>query len=116
MARAVNKAEAGGTAHLVAALAKGLREQQQMSQERLGKKTGYTGSAVSAMETCAQPASDKGRRRTMTGSGTFRWFKSSYSDGGGDCLEVAYAWRKFSFNDSSGGNCVEVAYEAPAET
>jgi hypothetical protein len=30
----------------------------------------------------------------MTGSGTLRWFKSSYSDSGG-------------------GNCVEVAYEAP---
>jgi transcriptional regulator with XRE-family HTH domain len=59
MARAVNKVEASGTAHLVAALAKALREQQQLSQEELGKKIGYTGSAVSAMETCAQPASDK---------------------------------------------------------
>jgi len=59
MARAVNKAEAGGTAHLVAALAKALREQQQLTQEELGKKVGYTGSAISAMETCAQPASDK---------------------------------------------------------
>ncbi|MER6122529.1 helix-turn-helix transcriptional regulator [Streptomyces sp. NPDC001795] len=59
MARAVNKVEAGGTAHLVAALARALREQQQLSQEELGKQIGYTGSAVSAMETCAQPASDK---------------------------------------------------------
>ncbi|WP_390898932.1 helix-turn-helix domain-containing protein [Streptomyces cynarae] len=59
MARAVNKTEASGTAHLVAALAKALREQQQLSQEELGRKIGYTGSAVSAMETCAQPASDK---------------------------------------------------------
>ncbi|MFJ8360356.1 Scr1 family TA system antitoxin-like transcriptional regulator [Streptomyces sp. NPDC093984] len=59
MARAVNKVEASGTAHLVAALAKALREQRQLSQEELGKKIGYTGSAVSAMETCAQPASDK---------------------------------------------------------
>ncbi|MEU5347705.1 DUF5753 domain-containing protein [Streptomyces sp. NPDC020766] len=59
MARAENKAEAGGTAHLVAALAKGLREQQQLSQEQLGRKIGYTASAVSAMETCAQPASDQ---------------------------------------------------------
>ncbi|WP_409470675.1 DUF397 domain-containing protein [Streptomyces sp. HC307] len=26
----------------------------------------------------------------MTGTGTLRWFKSSYSDsGGGDCVEVA---------------------------
>ncbi|WP_037676954.1 helix-turn-helix transcriptional regulator [Streptomyces griseus] len=59
MARAVNKMEAGGTAYLVAALAKALREQQELSQEDLGKKIGYTGSAVSAMETCAQPASDQ---------------------------------------------------------
>ncbi|MFF4208605.1 helix-turn-helix transcriptional regulator [Streptomyces sp. NPDC001796] len=59
MARAVNKVEASGTAHLVAALAKALREQQRLSQEELGRKIGYTGSAVSAMETCAQPASDK---------------------------------------------------------
>ena len=60
MARAVNKVEASGTAHLVAALAKALREQQQqLSQEELGRKIGYIGSAVSAMETCAQPASDK---------------------------------------------------------
>ncbi|MER5215757.1 helix-turn-helix transcriptional regulator [Streptomyces sp. NPDC002838] len=59
MARAENKVEANGTAHLVAALAKALREQQQLSQEELGRKIGYTGSAVSAMETCAQPASDQ---------------------------------------------------------
>ncbi|MEU9212060.1 helix-turn-helix transcriptional regulator [Streptomyces sp. NPDC048415] len=59
LARAENKTEAGGTAHLVAALAKALREQQQLSQDQLGKKIGYTGSAVSAMETCAQPASDQ---------------------------------------------------------
>ncbi|WP_405885609.1 helix-turn-helix transcriptional regulator [Streptomyces sp. NBC_01136] len=59
MARAENKVEAGGTAQLVAALARALREQQRLSQEQLGKKIGYTGSAVSAMETCAQPASDQ---------------------------------------------------------
>ncbi|RZB14155.1 XRE family transcriptional regulator [Streptomyces sp. F001] len=59
MARAENKSEAGGTAHVVAALAKALREEQQLSQEQLGKKIGYTASAVSAMETCAQPASDQ---------------------------------------------------------
>lgn len=59
MARAVNKAAAGGTAHLVAALAKALREQQRLTQDELGKMIGYTGAAVSAMETCAQPASDK---------------------------------------------------------
>jgi hypothetical protein len=52
----------------------------------------------------------------MTGSGSLRWFKSSYSDGGGgDCVEVAYAWHKSSYSDSGGGNCVEVAYSAPSE-
>ncbi|MDX2596202.1 helix-turn-helix transcriptional regulator [Streptomyces sp. WI03-4A] len=59
MARAENKVEAGGTAHLVAALAKALREQQSLTQDELGRRIGYTGSAISAMETCAQPASDK---------------------------------------------------------
>jgi len=59
MARAENKTEAGGTAHMVAALAKALREQQHLSQEQLGKRIGYTASAISAMETCAQPASDQ---------------------------------------------------------
>ncbi|MCZ0987877.1 helix-turn-helix domain-containing protein [Streptomyces diastatochromogenes] len=59
MARAENKVEAGGTALLVAALAKALREQLGLTQEELGKRIGYTASAISAMETCAQPASDK---------------------------------------------------------
>lgn len=34
------------------------------------------------------------------------WFKSSYSDGNGDCVEVA--WLKSSHSDDN-GNCVEVA-------
>lgn len=59
MARTENKAEAGSTAQLLAALAKAFREQQDLTQEELGKRIGYTGSAVSAMETGAQPASDK---------------------------------------------------------
>ncbi|WP_369171123.1 Scr1 family TA system antitoxin-like transcriptional regulator [Streptomyces sp. R28] len=59
MARAENKTEAGGTAHLVAALGKALREQQGLTQPQLGDKLGYTAAAVSAMETCAQPASDQ---------------------------------------------------------
>ncbi|MFH8564756.1 helix-turn-helix transcriptional regulator [Streptomyces sp. NPDC017988] len=59
MARSANKDEAGGVTHLVAALAKALREQQQLSQDKLGSLIGYTGSAISAMETCAQPASDQ---------------------------------------------------------
>lgn len=58
MARTTNKTEAGGTARMVAALAKSLREQMGLSQEELGKLIGYTASAISAMETCAQPASD----------------------------------------------------------
>jgi hypothetical protein len=46
----------------------------------------------------------------MTGTGSLHWFKSSYSDdGGGACVEVAYAWRKSSYSDSGGGACVEVA-------
>ncbi|MEV6593628.1 DUF397 domain-containing protein [Streptomyces acidicola] len=46
----------------------------------------------------------------MTGTGTLRWFKSSYSDdGGGDCVEVAHAWRKSTYSDDGGGNCLEVA-------
>ncbi|MCF1600274.1 DUF397 domain-containing protein, partial [Streptomyces muensis] len=46
----------------------------------------------------------------MTGTGSPRWFKSSYSDdGGGNCVEVAYTWRKSSYSDGGGGNCVEVA-------
>ncbi|MFF7330290.1 Scr1 family TA system antitoxin-like transcriptional regulator [Streptomyces sp. NPDC008150] len=58
MARTTNKTEAGGTARMVAALAKSLREQLGLSQEELGKLIGYTALAISAMETCAQPASD----------------------------------------------------------
>ncbi|MFI6404928.1 helix-turn-helix transcriptional regulator [Streptomyces sp. NPDC050548] len=59
MARAENKTEASGVARLVALLAKALREQHGLTQVELGKLTGYTGSAISAMETCAQPASDE---------------------------------------------------------
>lgn len=37
------------------------------------------------------------------------WFKSSYSGAeGGTCVEIAYAWRKSSYS-SGGGECVEVA-------
>ncbi|MDT0438976.1 MULTISPECIES: DUF397 domain-containing protein [Streptomyces] len=43
-------------------------------------------------------------------SSTLRWFKSSYSDGGGgDCVEAAYTWRKSSYSNDSGGECVEVS-------
>lgn len=44
---------------------------------------------------------------THARTATLAWFKSSYSSGqGGDCLEVAYDWRKSSYQ---GGDCVEVA-------
>jgi hypothetical protein len=36
------------------------------------------------------------------------WRKASYSNGSGDCVEVADAWRKASYSNGS-GNCVEVA-------
>ncbi|MFD8257770.1 Scr1 family TA system antitoxin-like transcriptional regulator [Streptomyces griseoluteus] len=59
MARAANKLAASGTARMVAAFAKARREQMGLTQEELGAAIGYTASAISAMETCAQPASDK---------------------------------------------------------
>lgn len=58
MARAENKEQASGTARLIAALIKALREQHGLTQEELGKRTGYSAAAISAAETCAQPASD----------------------------------------------------------
>ncbi|WP_255949620.1 helix-turn-helix domain-containing protein [Streptomyces odontomachi] len=58
IARAENKEAAGAVTRLVADLAKALREQQNLSQVELGEMTGYSGAAISAMETCAQPASD----------------------------------------------------------
>lgn len=58
MARAENKKMANGTARLVAALVKALREHQNLTQTELGDITGYTASAISAVETNAQPASD----------------------------------------------------------
>jgi hypothetical protein len=38
-----------------------------------------------------------------------RWIKSSYSDNGGDCVEIAAdRWFKSTYSDN-GGNCVEIA-------
>ncbi|WP_225803275.1 DUF397 domain-containing protein [Streptomyces sp. NK15101] len=38
------------------------------------------------------------------------WFKSSYSDAsGGNCLEVAYDWRKSSHSTNEDSCCVGVA-------
>lgn len=46
----------------------------------------------------------------MPRTGTLRWFKSSYSDGGGgNCVEVALDWHKSTYSDGGGGDCVEVA-------
>ncbi|MGW7367304.1 helix-turn-helix domain-containing protein [Streptomyces sp. NPDC054841] len=59
MARAENKLMAGPTARLVATVARRLRVRKGWTQEQLGKEIGFTASAVSAMETCAQPASDE---------------------------------------------------------
>lgn len=58
MARAENKETAGPATRLVANVAKNLRIRQGLTQEQLGSELGYSGAAVSAMETFAQPASD----------------------------------------------------------
>ncbi|MEU1949410.1 DUF397 domain-containing protein [Streptomyces sp. NPDC059474] len=46
-----------------------------------------------------------------------KWFKSSYSGGGGgDCVEVAFTqldWSKSSYSGGGGDNCVEVAFTEP---
>ncbi|MFD3517346.1 Scr1 family TA system antitoxin-like transcriptional regulator [Streptomyces sp. NPDC058657] len=59
MARAENKESAGPTARLVAKMVLSIRKQRGWSQERLGQELGYSGAAVSALETLAQPPSDQ---------------------------------------------------------
>ncbi|NUL07763.1 helix-turn-helix transcriptional regulator [Streptomyces lunaelactis] len=59
MARAENKETAGPATRLVANVARNMRVQKGWTQEQLGSEIGFTGAAVSAMETCAQPASDQ---------------------------------------------------------
>ncbi|MFJ8310748.1 MULTISPECIES: helix-turn-helix transcriptional regulator [unclassified Streptomyces] len=59
MARAENKVTAGPTAQMVANLARKLRVRKGWTQEQLGGELGFSGAAVSAMETLAQPASDQ---------------------------------------------------------
>ncbi|MEU9098697.1 helix-turn-helix transcriptional regulator [Streptomyces sp. NPDC048361] len=59
MARAENKETAGPMAQVVAKLARKLRVRKGWSQDRLGDELGFSGAAVSAMETLAQPASDQ---------------------------------------------------------
>ncbi|NEB83650.1 helix-turn-helix domain-containing protein [Streptomyces anulatus] len=58
MASAENKETASPTARMVAEVARTLRIQRGWTQEQLGRELGYSAAAVSAMETCAQPASD----------------------------------------------------------
>ncbi|MFE2493836.1 helix-turn-helix domain-containing protein [Streptomyces scopuliridis] len=59
MARAENKETAGPATRLVADVARRMRIKKKLTQEQLGKELGFSGAAVSAMETCAQPASDE---------------------------------------------------------
>ncbi|MFF3458513.1 Scr1 family TA system antitoxin-like transcriptional regulator [Streptomyces sp. NPDC002730] len=59
MARSENKETAGPATRLVANVARNMRVQKGLTQEQLGDEMGFTGAAVSAMETCAQPASDQ---------------------------------------------------------
>lgn len=59
MARAENKETAGPATRLVADVARRMRIRKKLTQEQLGKELGFSGAAVSAMETCAQPASDE---------------------------------------------------------
>ncbi|MGW1657119.1 helix-turn-helix domain-containing protein [Streptomyces atratus] len=58
MARAENKETASPTVQMVAEVARTMRIKRQLTQEQLGAELGYSAAAVSAMETCAQPASD----------------------------------------------------------
>ncbi|MEV7657758.1 helix-turn-helix transcriptional regulator [Streptomyces anulatus] len=58
MASAENKQTASPMARMVAEVARTLRIQRGWTQEQLGRELGYSAAAVSAMETCAQPASD----------------------------------------------------------
>ncbi|WP_406862239.1 helix-turn-helix transcriptional regulator [Streptomyces sp. HUAS MG47] len=59
MARAENKESAGPAARMAASFAKRMRLKKGLTQEQLGRMLGYTGAAVSAMETLAQPVSDE---------------------------------------------------------
>ncbi|MET9958773.1 helix-turn-helix transcriptional regulator [Streptomyces sp. NPDC006326] len=59
MAKAANKETAGGVTRLVSHLARAFRERENLTQKELGAMLGYSAAAVSAVETCAQPASDE---------------------------------------------------------
>ncbi|NUK23420.1 helix-turn-helix domain-containing protein [Streptomyces lunaelactis] len=59
MANSGNKELASTATQLSAEIARVLRNRKGLTQEQVGKQIGYTASAVSAMETGAQPASDE---------------------------------------------------------
>ncbi|CAM5637543.1 transcriptional regulator [Streptomyces spiroverticillatus] len=59
VASSENKVLAGPTARLVAKTVLAIRRQRGWSQDRLGHELGYSGAAVSALETLAQPPSDQ---------------------------------------------------------
>jgi transcriptional regulator with XRE-family HTH domain len=59
MARAENKETAGPTARLVARMVISIRKQKGWTQTRLGQELGYSGAAVSALETLVQPPSEQ---------------------------------------------------------
>ncbi|WP_254705454.1 helix-turn-helix domain-containing protein [Streptomyces vilmorinianum] len=59
MARAENKESAGPAARMAAQVAKRMRVKKGLTQDQLGAQMGYTGAAISALETLAQPVSDE---------------------------------------------------------
>lgn len=59
MAKSENKETAGPATRLVADVARNMRLRKKWSQEQAGSELGFSAAAVSAMETCAQPASDE---------------------------------------------------------
>lgn len=58
MAQSKKKDSASPTAQYFAAVLRLLRQQVGLTQEELGERMGYTGSAVSAVETCAKPPTE----------------------------------------------------------
>ncbi|MGR3932815.1 helix-turn-helix domain-containing protein [Streptomyces sp. BRA346] len=59
MAQSNKKVSTSPTVQYFAAVLRLLRVQAGLTQEELGKLMGYTGSAVSAVETCAKPPTDE---------------------------------------------------------
>ncbi|MFE3627797.1 helix-turn-helix domain-containing protein [Streptomyces goshikiensis] len=67
-----DRGEERPTSSLVAEIARIIRLEKGLTQEALGKLIGYTGSAVSALETGAQPVSDAMLERLEDGLGDRR--------------------------------------------